>query len=223
MTALAPDTLAWLQEHGFRPSDHSLWVAALTHGSHDGDVDYERLEFLGDRVLGLSVADWLFRHSNGAEGTLSQRLNALVSRKTCARIAGQIGLAPHIRMGKQAREDGGTQSINILGDVVEALLGASFLDGGFDATRALIQSLWREEFEAGTGKSKHPKSALQEWAAGNQRKPPQYELIAREGPDHASQFTVRVSVKNVGEAQATASNKQEAERRAAEAFMEQFG
>ena len=222
MSTLDRDTLEWLHGLGFRPKDHDLWIAALTHGSHDADVDYERLEFLGDRVLGLCMADWLYRHNNAPEGKLSQRLNALVSRETCARIARNIGLAEHIRMGKQARDDGGLESDNILGDVVEAMLGAAFIDNGFGPICDLVHEIWVDEFNGDTGQSKHPKSALQEWAAGNQRKPPVYEVIDRSGPDHAAQFTVRVSVKNVGEAEATASNKAEAEKRAAHEFMERF-
>lgn len=222
MSELAPETLDWLKELGFEPQDHDLWLAALTHGSHDAEVDYERLEFLGDRVLGLCMADWLYRHNNAPEGKLSQRLNALVSRETCARIARKIGLADHIRMGKQARDDGGLESTNILGDVVEALLGAGFLDNGFSPICELVHAIWNDEFVGDTGVAKHPKSALQEWAAGNQRKPPEYEIIDRSGPDHAAQFTVRVTVKNVGETEATASNKAEAEKRAAKLFMERY-
>ena len=222
VSALEPETRKWLDSLDISPADEQRWFEALTHGSVGEGADYERLEFLGDRVLGLTVAEWLFEASASAEGRLSQRLNALVSRQTCARIAKQIGLGDHIRMGKQARDDGARESTNILGDVMESMLGAHFLDHGFPATRDLIRRLWETEFEGGAGKSKHPKSALQEWAAGNRRKPPEYEVVNREGPDHAARFTVRVSVKNVGEAEATASNKQEAERLAAAAFMEQF-
>lgn len=223
VSELAPDTQAWLGTLGIVPRDEHRWLAALTHGSMAADVNYERLEFLGDRVLGLAMAEWLFEASKAAEGTLSQRLNALVSRQTCAQVATRVGLPEHIRMGKQARDDGARESVNILGDVMEAMLGAHFLDFGFAPTRDLIRRFWAEEFSGGAGQRKHPKSALQEWAAGNQRKPPEYELIAREGPDHAARFTVRVSVKNVGAAEATANSKQEAERLAAAAFMEQFG
>lgn len=222
MTELAPETIEWLAGIGIEPGNRDLWLEALTHGSHASDIDYERLEFLGDRVLGLAMADWLFEQAEAPEGRLSQRLNALVSRVTCARIARRIGLPEHIRMGKQARDDGGTESTNILGDVMEALLGASFIERGFAPTRNLIRVLWTEEFAGGTGESKHPKSALQEWAAGNRRKPPEYTLVARSGPDHAARFTVRVSVRNVGEAEATGTNKQEAEKLAARAFMEKY-
>ncbi len=223
LSTLPPETLDWLATLEIEPDNHCVWLEALTHGSHGSEMDYQRLEFLGDRVLGLAIAEWLYEITYAAEGKLSQRLNALVSRETCARLARKIGLAEHIRMGKQARDDGGTDSTNILGDVMEALLGASFRERGFDATRNLIRLIWASEVKGDVGQRKHPKSALQEWAAGNRRKPPEYELIGRSGPDHALQFTVRVSVHKVGEAQATASTKQEAERLAAKSFMEQFG
>ena len=220
---LAPKTLEWLQKSGFSVSDQALWQAALTHGSMGEKRDYERLEFLGDRVLGLSIADWLYQQSEAPEGKLAQRLNAIVSREMCATVARGIDLADHIRISKQARADGGKDSDNILGDVMEALLGAQFLENGFVAARDLIHELWRPALESGAGESKHPKSALQEWAAGNRRKPPEYEVVNRSGPDHAAQFTVRVSVHKVGEATGTANSKGEAEKVAAKTFMEKFG
>jgi ribonuclease-3 len=126
-------------------------------------------------------------------------------------------------LGKQARDDGGADSDKILGDVMEALIGACFIEHGFDAAQALIYRLWAHELEGDEGKSKHPKSALQEWAAGNRRATPAYEVVDRSGPDHAARFTVRVSVRNVGSAEATATSKGEAERLAAKAFLEEFG
>ncbi|KPH59361.1 ribonuclease III [Novosphingobium aerophilum] len=207
---------------GGKPADEALWLAALTHGSTGEKRNYERLEFLGDRVLGLSVAEWLFENSEEAEGRLSQRLNALVSRQTCAQVARQIGLGPHMRLGKQARDDGGLDSDNILGDVMEALIGACFTERGFEAARDMVRALWAEPMQGKTGKRKHPKSALQEWAAGNRRRTPEYKLVERSGPDHASQFTVEVAVHNVGAARATANSKQDAETRAAEEFMRKF-
>jgi ribonuclease-3 len=165
----------------------------------------------------------LFEQSEAPEGKLAQRLNAIVSREMCANVARGIELADHIRISKQARADGGRDSDNILGDVMEALLGAQFLDNGFKASRKLVHVLWRPALESGAGESKHPKSALQEWAAGNRRKPPEYEVIDRSGPDHAAKFTVRVSVHKVGEATATANSKGEAEKAAAREFMEKFG
>lgn len=213
----------WLKNVGFTVSTEDIWVEALTHGSMNEQPNYERLEFLGDRVLGLSMAEWLFEHSNGSEGQLAQRFNALVSRSTCASIARTIGVPEHVRLGKQARDDGAHESENVLCDVMESLLGANHREAGFEASRDLVRKLWKESVEGARGRSKHPKSALQEWAAGNRRKPPSYELVDRSGPDHKAQFTVRVSVNGVGEAEGTASSKQDAETAAARAFMEQFG
>jgi len=217
------ESRAWLERVGFTVTDEGLWLEALTHGSTGAARDYQRLEFLGDRVLGLAIADWLYRREEGAEGELAQRLNALVSRTTCARIAQGIGLPEHLRLGKQARDDGAHTSDNVLGDVMEALLGANFLETSFSATREIVHDLWEDAVSGHAGRSKHPKSALQEWAAGNRRKPPEYEVIDRAGPDHAAKFTVRVRVHNVGKVEGTASSKQEAETEAARKFMEKFG
>ena len=221
---LATETLAFLTELAGRPPvDEALWLEALTHGSTGAARDYQRLEFLGDRVLGLVIAEWLHAAETGNEGRLSQRLNALVSRATCARVARGIRLGSHIRLGKQARDDGGADSENILGDVVEALIGASFVTHGFDETRTMVRRLWADAVGGQTGQRKHPKSALQEWCAGNRRRMPEYRLVERTGPDHAARFTVAVSVHGVGEAEATAASKQDAETKAAEEFMKRFG
>lgn len=220
---LADDARAWLEATGFTVKDTRLWAEALTHGSTGAARDYQRLEFLGDRVLGLSVAEWLFQRNGGAEGELAQRLNALVSRQSCAAIARDIGAPAHVRLGKQARDDGAAGSDNVLGDIMEALLGASFVESGFASTRDIVHRLWRDALEGHAGRAKHPKSALQEWAAGCRRKPPEYALIGRSGPDHAARFTVRVAIHKVGEVEATAGSKQEAETEAARLFMEKFG
>jgi ribonuclease-3 len=223
LSVLEPDTRDWLDRTGFTVRDEAMWKAALTHGSTGEPVNYERLEWLGDRVLGLSVSEWLFERSSDPEGQLAQRLNALVSRDTCACTARDVGVPQYVRLGKQARDDGAHDSDNVLGDVMEALIGANFLDAGFDATRDLVRILWAEAVEGRRGRSKHPKSALQEWAAGNRRKPPEYEVLDRSGPDHNAHFTVRVSVLNVGQVEASGSSKQAAETAAAKAFMEQYG
>ena len=217
------ESRAWLERIGFTVTDEALWMEALTHGSTGSARDYQRLEFLGDRVLGLAIAEWLYRRDESAEGELAQRLNALVSRATCARIADEIGLPEHIRLGRQARDDGAHASDNVLGDVMEALLGANFLETSFSATREIVRDLWAEAVSGHAGRSKHPKSALQEWAAGNRRKPPEYQVVDRSGPDHAARFTVRVSVHRVGEVDGTGSSKQDAETEAARLFMERFG
>ena len=223
LSGLPDETRGWLEALGFAVADEALWLEALTHGSTGAARDYQRLEFLGDRVLGLAVAEWLYRGNGGREGELAQRLNALVARSMCAAMARAVGLSPHVRLGKQARDDGAADSDNVLGDVMESLLGASFLESGFEATRDIVSRLWQPAFDGRAGHSKHPKSALQEWAAGCNRKPPEYEVVDRIGPDHAAKFTVRVSVSKVGEVEATAGSKQEAETEAARLFMERFG
>jgi ribonuclease III len=220
---LPESALAFIVQHaGREPVDAALWIEALTHGSTGNERNYERLEFLGDRVLGLAIAEWLFEISGDAEGKLSQRLNALVSRATCARIARSIALGEHMMLGKQARDDGGHDSANILGDIMEALIGACFVEHGFEPARAMVRGLWTAEVEGKAGKRKHPKSALQEWIVGKQRKMPDYVLVDRSGPDHNLRFTVRVEVPGIGAAEATASSKQEAETLAAEAFLGRF-
>ena len=223
MTGLSAETREWLGGIGFAVRDEALWLEALTHGSTGAARDYERLEFLGDRVLGLVMAEWLYSRNRGAEGELAQRLNALVSRASCANRAREIGAPDHIRLGKQARDDGAHESDNVLGDVMEALLGAGFTENGFEATRDVVHRIWTQAVEGQAGRAKHPKSALQEWAAGNRRKPPEYEVVGTSGPDHARKFTVKVSINTVGEVEATAGGKQEAETKAARLFMERFG
>ncbi|WP_271077631.1 ribonuclease III [Aurantiacibacter sp. MUD61] len=223
MSKLERATRDWLEDIGFAVDDESLWREALTHGSTGEVRDYQRLEFLGDRVLGLTIAHRLYETGRNDEGRMAQRLNALVSKQTCADRAREIGVSDHVIMGKQAREDGAQNSDNVLGDIMEALLGASFLENGFAPTEQLIRDLWDDALKGKTGKSKHPKSALQEWAAGNQRRPPEYEVTDVQGPDHARRFTVKVSVYKVGEVEATASGKRDAETEAAKLFMEKFG
>lgn len=214
---------AWLEAKlGHRPADPGLFERALTHASH-GEGNYERLEFLGDRVLGVTIADWLYGlFPDEPEGKLSRRLNVLVSRDTCAEIARELGLAPHLRLGKQALADGAFDSDNILGDAVESLIGALWLDGGLDAARGFIHRAWATRLDSHDKAPKHPKSALQEWAAANNRKAPAYEVVGRLGPHHAPTFVVKVSIRSVGEAEAEGLTKQEAEREAAQALLDQI-
>ena len=212
--------LDWLEAAlGAIPSNAKLYERALTHGSFGSDT-YERLEFLGDRVLGLVVARWLYDQFNeDAEGKLSFRFNSLVSGATCAVIGRSIGIVPHIRLGKQARDDGAFDSDNVIGDVVEALIGALYLDHGLDAAQAFIRRHWQPVLSGQNIAPRHPKSALQEWAAAHNRKPPVYSVIDRSGPHHAPRFTVNVSLGSAGEAVAEGSSKQDAETAAAEALL----
>ena len=207
---------------GTAPKDPELYARAFTHSSREED-DYERLEFLGDRVLGLTIARWIYdRFPREPEGKLSWRLNVLVSRAVCAEVGREIGVPAHLRLGKQARDDGAADSDNVLGDVVEALIGALYLDHGLDAVQAFIRARWEGRLDDQQRAPQHPKSALQEWAAANRRKPPVYQVTDRSGPQHNPVFTVTVSIPNAGEASAEGTSKQEAETLAAQALLERL-
>lgn len=217
------EVLDWLTSTlGVAPCDATLYERALTHGSHSADT-YERLEFLGDRVLGLTMARWLYdRFPDEAEGKLSFRFNSLVTRTACAQVGRAIGVIPHIRLGKQARDDGGFDNDNVIGDVIEALIGALFLEHGLETASRFIVTHWEVMVDGQSAAPRHPKSALQEWAASNNRKPPNYTITNRSGPQHSPRFTVLVSLGSAGEASAEGNSKQEAETAAAESLLEQL-
>ncbi|MDI1295472.1 MAG: ribonuclease III [bacterium] len=218
-----PDTAGWLAGLiGRPPHDPAPFVQALTHGSAN-PANYERLEFLGDRILGLIVAEWLVeRFAGEPEGKLSRRFNALVSGETCAAVARSVGVPTHLVLGKQARDDGAADSDNVLGDVMEALIAALYLEAGLDETRTLVRRLWDDRVDTQSAAPRHPKSALQEWAAANKRKPPEYELKDKSGPHHSLVFTVTVTIRGTGEASATGASKQEAETAAAKALLDKL-
>ena len=221
---MSADIAGWIERTlGLAPRNLDLYRQALTHSSRD-ESDYERLEFLGDRVLGLVVASWLYeRFGEEPEGKLSWRLNALVSGVVCAEVGREIGVRDRLRLGKQARDDGADDSDNVLGDAVEALIGALFLEHGLDAAQAFIRARWESRLGHQIRAPQHPKSALQEWAAAHRRKPPVYAVTGRDGPQHSPRFIVTVSIRNAGEASAEGASKQEAETAAARALLEQLG
>ena len=207
---------------GATPSDLKPFERAVTHASVGKD-SYDRLEFLGDRVLGLVVASWLYERVPGEpEGLMSKRFNALVSRETCAEVGRALGVPGQIRLGKQAREDRASDSDNVVGDVVESLIGALFLDSGFDAAKTFIRSAWASYVDNQKRAPQHPKSALQELAADRSLAPPQYELVGRTGAHHSPTFRIRVLIKGGGEAEAEGPSKQDAETAAALALLEQM-
>jgi ribonuclease-3 len=192
-----------------------LFERALTHTSVSRD-SYERLEFLGDRVIGLVMARWLYERFPGEpEGKLSRRYNVLVARETCGEIGRELGLPAVIRLGRQAREDGANWSDNVVGDVVEALVGALFVEAGLDKAEEVVRRIWGPYVDAQHRAPEHPKSALQELAAAKNFAAPDYEVSCKSGAHHAPRFTVSVSIKGVGEATAEGSSKQEAETAAA--------
>lgn len=216
VAAFVRDTL------GHAPRDVKLFELAFVHSSI-GKESYERLEFLGDRVLGLVIAEALYRrYPNEPEGNLSRRYNALVARETCAEVGRDIGVPALVRLGKQAREDRANHGDNVVGDVVEALIGALLLDGGLAAAEQFIARAWASYLDGQARAPQHPKSALQELAASKGRATPVYEVVARSGSHHAPRFTIRVAVRGIGEASAEGSSKQEAETAAAEALLAQL-
>ncbi|HVJ70025.1 MAG TPA: ribonuclease III [Sphingomicrobium sp.] len=207
---------------GGEPKDPKMFERALTHGSH-GRETYERLEFLGDRVLGLVVAKWLYeRFPSEPEGKMSRRYNALVARETCADVGRVLDIPRHIRLGKQAREDHANLSDNVVGDVTEAMLGAIYLDSGIERAEAFVRTHWAPFLDGQKRAPVHPKSALQEIAADKKMGVPLYEVTARFGPHHAPRFRVKVSLGRYGEAEAEGDSKQDAETAAAAALLEKI-
>jgi ribonuclease-3 len=221
---MKPDVRAFVEDKlGHQPRDLHLFELALTHKSVGNGEDYERLEFLGDRVLGHVIARALYdRHPSEPEGYLSRRYNVLVARETCAEIGRDLGIPAIVRLGKQAREDRATQSDNVIGDVVEALIGALVIDGGIEAAQRFVGAVWGPHLDEQRKAPQHPKSALQELAAARDCKPPHYETVGRTGAHHAPRFTIRVSVPGLGEATAEGASKQEAETEAASALLKQL-
>ena len=219
---MSDSTAFFVEALGATPRDAAMFERALTHGSHGGE-SYERLEFLGDRVLGLVIAGWLYeRFPTEPEGKMSRRYNALVARETCAEVGRAIGLPPHIRLGKQAREDFANLSDNVVGDVVEALIGALYLDLGMESAEAFIRKAWAPLLDEQKRAPVHPKSALQELAAARDHGVPAYDIVSRFGPHHAPRFRVKVSLGRHGEAEAEGDSKQDAETAAAMLLFEQL-
>jgi ribonuclease-3 len=184
---------------------------------------YERLEFLGDRVLGLVVADLLWRRfEDEAEGHLTRRHAHLVRREALARVAETIGFSPYLILSPAETAAGAAANPGILADVCEAVIGAIYLDGGFAAAFAFIRRFWEPLFAEMTGPPRDPKTALQEWAQARGLTRPDYALIATSGPDHARRFTVAASVAGGQSTTATASSKRAAETRAAALLLDRL-
>lgn len=213
-------------DYSFR-SAH-LVERALTHSSARGAKlkprDNERLEFIGDRVLGLAIAELLGEDlPHAREGELARNFNQLVRRETCALIARRIHLGDFLILSDSEAESGGRDKDTILADAMEALLAAVFLDGGFDEARTLIRRLWREVSGDLPERVQDPKSALQEWAQGLGLPLPQYVEVGRSGPDHAPVFVSEVRVKSRSAAQGRGVSKRGAEQAAAEAMLAREG
>jgi ribonuclease-3 len=214
---------------GHRFKKQGLLEMALTHASMRGGKraqnDNERLEFMGDRVLGLAIAELLSEQfPDASEGELARRYNRLVRGETCAKIARALSLGKHLILSESEAGSGGRAKNTILADGMEALLGAIFLDAGFDTARTAVRRLWTSPSEElQTTARPDAKSALQEWAQGQGLALPQYVEIARKGPDHAPRFTSEVRISGKPPARGEGASKRAAEQAAAKALLEQEG
>ena len=205
--------------HSF--ADASLLSAALTHGSKkDKEADYQRLEFLGDRVLSLVIADELFhRFPHEKEGPLAARLSLLVRAETCAAVGEALQLQDHIMVGDVERRKGLAGITSVLGDVVEAVIGALYLDGGFDLSKAFILKHWQKLLVEDPLNLKDAKTFVQEWAQGQALPLPVYDVQAREGLEHAPTFIMSLQVGDLPTSLGRGGSKQLAEMDAAKAFI----
>ena len=217
------------QRLGHRFNDPVLLERALTHASVGMTVDKvrhnERLEFLGDRVLGLCIAEVLLeQHPTDAEGDLSKRLNILVSGPSCAAVARALGVGPALRMAGGETKSGLRDNDTVLGDACEALIAAVYLDVGLGRTTEIVRGLWAEAMASVEIRGFHnPKSQLQEWVAAGKRGQPAYVVVARTGPDHAPEFTVEVTVEGLAPQRAVGGSRQSAETAAALALLQREG
>ncbi len=210
---------------GYRFADPGLLEQALTHSSAVSpgkriERSYQRLEFLGDRVLGLVVADMLYRrYPSSNEGELSRALNTLVRKETCADIARQLDLGSEMILGESEARSGGADKDAILGDVTESIIGAIYLDGGLPRAHEFVERLFEEFLVDGQANRADAKTTLQEWAQARGLEPPDYLLIGRTGPDHAPEFTIGVEMAGFDRIEATGPSKKIAEHRVAEQFL----
>ena len=208
--------------------DRDLLKRALTHVSAISGLkrgeSYQRLEFLGDRVLGLAVAGMLYEmFPKSDEGDLSRRLAALVRKETCADVARDWDVGPYMRLGGGESHTGGRQKTAILGDVCEAIIGAVYLDGGYEAARSLVVRSFSSRMAEPQRPLQDAKTSLQEWAQARGLPPPVYREISRSGPAHAPEFVIAVVVETFDPLSASGASKRVAEQTAARRFLEKEG
>ena len=217
--------LSGLQKRlNYQFKDISLLERALTHSSLSNETEntksLERLEFLGDRVLGLLTAENLWRrYPEFSEGDMAPRLNALVRKETCAKAALELGLDEYIRLSPAEEENGGRQKTAILGDTCEALLGALYIDGGLEATLSAYNQYWLQDFDRLASRYKDSKTTLQEWAQSKKRGTPVYNVLNHEGPAHAPIFEIEVVVQGLKPAKASGQSKRSAQTAAAQKLL----
>lgn len=215
---------------GHRFAAAELLERALTHDSAAAELSlgpngsYQRLEFLGDRVLALVVAEMLSAaHPRAAEGELARRLNALVRNETCAEVAIELGIGEALLLGEGEARSGGRSKATILGDVCEAVIGAIYLDAGLDPARRLIERHWKARMASLSGPLRDAKSALQEWMQGRGLPPPEYTVVERTGPHHAPRFVISVALAGLEPGRGEGASKREAEQLAARAVLMREG
>ncbi len=214
---------------GHRFRDRTLIERALTHASalptaRASTDSYQRLEFLGDRVLGLAIADMITTQFPKAdEGELARRLNHLVRRETCAEVALELHLDTAMIIGDNEAQTGGRQKKALLGDICESVLAALYLDGGWDKARAFVERHWRARMISWGGSLRDAKTTLQEWAQGKGLEAPRYSVTGRSGPDHAPRFTVIASVDGIDDGMGSGPSKRIAEQAAAETILRREG
>ena len=214
---------------GYRFKDLKLIDCALTHisamtGPRNPANSYQRLEFLGDHVLGLAVSDMLYQAFPKAnEGDLSRRLADLVRKETCADVARTIDLGPAIKLGSSEANSGGRQRVAILGDVCEALIGAVYLDGGYAAAAALVEKLWADRMRKAERPPRDAKTVLQEWAQARGLPTPLYREVGRTGPHHDPEFRIAVELPDRSPAEGLGRSKRAAEQAAAAALLTREG
>jgi ribonuclease-3 len=219
---LSAELKAFQERLGHRFKRPELLAQAVTHASMSSANrdDNQRMEFLGDRVLGLVMAEALLALDEGAtEGQLAPRFNALVRKETCAAVAREIDLGAVLRLGRSEMLSGGRRKQALLGDAIEAVIAAVYLDAGFEAAKTLILRLWGPRVHDVEDDARDPKTALQEWAQARGLRPPTYEEVRREGPDHAPVFTISARLATGDSHAATAGSKRQAEQAAARALL----
>lgn len=219
---LSAELSAFSKRLGYSFARPETLIRAVTHSSivSPHRDDNQRLEFLGDRVLGLVMAEALLQADPSApEGLLAPRYNALVRRETCADVARQIDLGAVLKLGRSEMKSGGRRKEALLADAMEAVIAAIYQDGGFDAARAAILRLWGKRIHNVAADARDAKTALQEWAQARGEVPPQYVEIARTGPDHQPEFTIEVRLASGLSERATAGSKRHAEQAAATALL----
>ena len=223
---LGADLQAFCARIGHEFQDAELLIRAVTHASIASETrpDNQRLEFLGDRVLGLVMAEALFEADRDAsEGQLAPRFNALVRKETCADVAREVDLGAVLKLGRSEMVSGGRRKEALLADAVEAVIAAVYLDAGLDAARGMILRLWGSRIDTVEDDARDAKTALQEWAQARGQLPPVYAEVSREGPDHAPVFTIEAQLASGEAERASAPAKRQAEQAAAKALLQRVG